>query len=291
MTALPNTAIQAPRPVGGVYRVGTLGRFYEAVLWRRRVATEQAFVRKVFRDGDALYAAYQKAQPIQRAVLRDGRALVHPDRVGLIATLIELWHHRGYTQGLYRPRPGDTVIDAGANVGVFSAYLLRDCPGVRVLAIEPALENIEYLRKNLTTFGGSEQDIIAAALGPEAGEAEFLIAHRSLDHRVISAEASAAASTGGAALNGNIVRVPVQTLDQIMEQAGVDRVALLKLDIEGGEYALMDGISDELLNRIDRIAIEPHPDLMGRPVEDLIQRLEPLFDVRWYGPLLQARRR
>lgn len=281
MTALPGTTPQDPSLAQGVYSVGTLGRFYEAILWRRRVATEHAFVRRTFQDGDALYDAYREGLPAQRAILRDGRALVHPDRLGLVATLIELWHHRGYTQGLYRPRPGDTVVDAGANVGVFTAYLLRACPQLRVLPIEPADENLAYLRQNITSFGGRPQDITAAALGPESGTAHFEIAERSLDHRVIDAPGQ----------TGRVVSVPVVTLEHVLDRAGVEHAALLKLDIESAEYALLDAITDQTLARFERIAIEPHPDLANRPAQDLIDRLQSQFDVRWYGPLLQAKRR
>lgn len=281
---------QATPSNAGTYRVGPVSRFYEAILWRRRVATEQAFVRKTFRDGQALYATYRAGQPIERVVLHDGRKLVHPNRVGLLATLIELWHHRGYTQGLYRPRPNDIVIDAGANVGIFSAYMLRACPQVRVLAIEPEQDNLGHLRQNLQSFGGNPDDITAAALGPEPGTAQFLIAERSLDHRVVT-EPKQAPPAQHANDSARVVDVPVVTLDQVMERAGADRVAMLKLDIESAEYALLDQISDALLSRFDHIAIEPHPNLAGRPAEDLIHRLQGLFDVRWYGPQLQAKRR
>jgi len=284
MTAIAQPQID-PAAARNTLRPGALGRFYEAVLWRRRVATEQAFVRRCFRDGDPLWRAHVEHQAITEVTLRDGRRLVHPDRIGLIDTLIELWHHRGYTQGLYRPKPGDTVIDAGANVGVFSAYLLRACPSLRMLPIEPAEENFGYLAQNLKAFGGDVQNITAAALGPEPGDAEFMIADRSLDHRVVAADAQSNDPSA------RIVKVPVVTLDEVMDKAGVKSVALLKLDIESAEYALLDGLCDKTLRRFERIAIEPHPEIVGRPAKDLIRRISPLFDVRWYGPLIQARRR
>lgn len=286
-TAVQPGLIDTARRAAASLREGGLNQWYEAVLWRRRVATQEAFVRKTFRDGAALLDALRCHRPVQKAVLRDGRVLVHPNRVGLIDTLIELWHHRGYTQGLYRPRAGDVVIDAGANVGVFSAFILRACPGARVLPIEPAQENLDCLRRNIETFGGRADDITAAALGAEPGEVSFLIASRSLDHRIVTTEEAQAADPS----SGTVSRVPVVTLEQVMERAGVDEIDLLKLDIESGEYALFDGVSDQTLRRCRRIAIEPHPDLAGRPAQDLINRIRHLFDVRWYGPLLQASRR
>jgi FkbM family methyltransferase len=284
MTALSNAIRdQDPHIAEDTLRVGAIGRFVEAILWRRRIATERAFVARNFRDGEAVYAAYKRGESHTRVTLADGRDIVHPDRFGLVPTLIELWHHRGYTQGLYRPRHGDVVVDAGANVGVFSAFILRTCPSVRVLPIEPAQENLPYLRENLATFGGDVQDLTAAALGPKAGVAHFQIAERSLDHRVVENLASAS--------EDRTVRVPVVTLEDVLAKARVDRVALLKLDIESAEYALLDTISDATLARFDRIAIEPHPKIAKRSDADLIRRLQGQFDVRWYGPLLQAKRR
>lgn len=281
MTTSATTTPLGVHPSAGVYRVGPLGRFYEAILWRRRVATERAFMSRTFREGAALYEGHRAGEYEQIVTLQDGRPIVHPDRAGLVATLIELWHHRGYTQGLYRPRAGDVVVDAGANVGVFSAFLLRACPAVRILAVEPAQENLTYLKHNLETFGGRGEDITAAALGPEPGTAHFQMSERSLDHRLVEASET----------SDRDVTVPVVQLEHVLEQAGVDRVSLLKLDIESAEYAMLDSISDATLRRFDRIAIEPHPNLAGRPAEDLIERLQGLFDVRWYGPLIQAKRR
>lgn len=286
MTAAPLTAIEPAAPAKLDYRQGVIARFYEGVLWRRRNATERTFVRRTCRDAEALLQAYDHQQPVTKAVLHDGRVLVHPEREGLVATLIELWHHRGYTQGLYQPRSGDVVIDAGANVGLFSAYLLRACPGLRVLPIEPAEENLGFLRQNLAAFDGDTDDITEAALGLEPGEAEFMIAHRSLDHRVVQPDKQIPLQKGS-----RVIKVPVVCLEQVMDNAGVKHVDLLKLDIESAEYALLDGISDDLLKRFDRIAIEPHPAVVNRPAEDLIHRLGSLFEVRWYGPLIQARRR
>ncbi|MEM6393795.1 MAG: FkbM family methyltransferase [Planctomycetota bacterium] len=286
-----------------------LNRWHEAVLWRRRVAAQGRFFRRVFRNGCELETAWREHRAATQAVLRDGRVLVHGDRPGLAETLVEVWHHRGYTQGLYRAggagglkrgkmagKQAAVVVDAGANVGVFAADVLRRQPGVRVLAIEPDAENLPALRANLSAFGGSETDIIAGALGPTSGEAVLVRSERSLDHRVAFDDVDVAEHRDqgpGRAVgaDGGSDRVEVVTLEGVMERAGVDRVALLKLDIEGAEYALLDAVSDAVLRRCERIAIEPHPRLTGRSVGELVERLEGLFEVRAYGPLLQARRR
>lgn len=286
-TAIP--ASVKPAPLDDTLRVGTLARFYEAVLWRRRVATQQAFIRRTFRDSDEILQAHDEELPLAKITLRDGRCLMHPDRPGLVDTLVELWHHRGYTQGLYRPKAGDVVVDAGANVGIFSAYLLRSCPTVRVLPIEPSPENLIYLKQNLATFGGNPEDIASTALGPESGEVDLILSERSLDHRVAAIDSDSASIASSPSVD--CVRVPVQTLEEVLDRAGVESAAFLKLDIEGAEYTLFDGIADATLRRFERIAIEPHPEIAKRPADDLIRRLSGLFDVRWYGPLIQARRR
>ena len=53
----------------------------------------------------------------------------------------------------------------------------------------------------------------------------------------------------------NIVK---NVLKEIFEENNLDRISLLKCDIEGGEYDLIPNIPDEYMSRIDKFMIEFH---------------------------------
>jgi FkbM family methyltransferase len=142
----------------------------------------------------------------------------------------------------YDVRPGDRlIIDAGANIGTFTLYALLNAPESRVIAIEPAPDTCERLRKVIHEHGFSSRCVIyQAALGPQDGST-------TMDLR----SESQFRSTGG----GN-TSVPVFTLDSIVQDAAVD---LLKLDIEGSEYSILAPAPPRCLKHIQRITMEYHP--------------------------------
>ena len=66
--------------------------------------------------------------------------------------------------------------------------------------------------------------------------------------------------------------VPTVCLDTIFERAGIERCAIVKLDAEGAEYAILRGASEVTLARIDRIVGEHHG-IKGGPAGDRRQAL------------------
>jgi len=156
---------------------------------------------------------------------------------------------KGIYDGLLPIAPGGTVVDLGANIGLASAYLLSTDSGLRVIAVEPEEENLDLLRRNLA---GSNAEIHAIAIAPVSGDVTLELATSST-HRI---SCDAEPRPGGR-------RVPALSLDDFAEHAGIDRVAALKVDIEGGEEALF-GRPWELLSRTDKLVIEVH-DPASRP--------------------------
>jgi FkbM family methyltransferase len=150
-----------------------------------------------------------------------------------------------------------TVIDAGAHVGLFA---LRAAVNARkVIALEPHPELHGLLRMNILGNGFDNIEAVPKALWVDGKEID-LIEH---SH---SAEASVFGKGGRA------FHVETTTLDAVVRDAG--RVDLLKLDIEGAEFEVLCGCSQETLAQIDRIVAELH--LAGRAsrLPDLVRRLQ-----------------
>jgi FkbM family methyltransferase len=145
---------------------------------------------------------------------------------------------------------GDTVIDAGANIGIASMWF--ESAGAKVIAIEPNPACVEALRRNVAAR------VLDCALGSQAGRATLtwdplVSSMGSLKGPAPMPVAAVAKDLGvprvavaGIELARRLTRrsaeVSVRTLAEIM--SGVARVDLLKLDVEGSERAALAGIDD-----------------------------------------------
>jgi FkbM family methyltransferase len=244
-------------------------RIRDGLAWRLRPWRRYAFLARSFRNGMTLVSQFRRGAPCERVVLWDGTELAHPpSRGGMLETILEIWHDQVYTGSFYRPAPGDVVIDAGANVGLFSVWFARRFPHCRVIAYEPFAENYQMLERNIRAAGVTNVEPHQAGLGGCSGFGHMAaVGPRSLDHRL------AVDSTNG---DGT---VPVQTFADVLRLAATPRIALFKVDIEGSEYDLFERAESEDLNLVDRFAIEFHEHV--RPgVLDLIKaKLTPTHDV------------
>jgi FkbM family methyltransferase len=120
-----------------------------------------------------------------------------------------------------------TVLDGGANAGLFAAFLAgRERRGggaalERYVGVEPDAEAFEFLRGQCDSLGLAERAcLIRAALRGSDGEVSFDTRPESWGRRV---------DEGGG------VRVEAVSVASALDRAGLDDVDLMKLDIEGSE--------------------------------------------------------
>lgn len=127
-------------------------------------------------------------------------------------------------------RPGDAVIDAGANVGVYSMFLARrvGTNGI-VFACEPDPTNLSRLRANLDRNSLSQVRVVPAALGDHEGVAHF----------------DTGQDTVGQVLrNGGGTEVRMTTIDAVVEGIAGEAVVAptyIKVDVEGYEAEVVGG--------------------------------------------------
>lgn len=149
-----------------------------------------------------------------------------------------------------------TVIDLGAHIGVFSLLAASRSPEVRVLAFEPGPDNARLLRRNaaMNPALAPHIEVHEAAAGAEAGTAYW-----QLDER----DPSGSHLVGDGA--GHEVRVV--GLRDVLEAASLP-IACVKIDIEGSEYALLDGSDAADWREIPAVLVELHPDPAGASSPD-----------------------
>lgn len=171
-------------------------------------------------------------------------------------------------------KPGMTVMDIGANIGYFTLLMATLVgPKGRVHAFEPNPKVLYRLRRNISANPGLSDGRIVVhpvALGDKHGEADFYCP-------VEGSEGVGGLKDIKRAPLDNIFRVPVLTLDTLVEENGIGAIDFIKMDIEGGELDVIRG-SDQTLKQIKPTilfeAFEMNTAAYGYRVFDILAYLE-----------------
>ncbi len=153
-------------------------------------------------------------------------------------------------------RPGMTVIDVGANHGMFSleaAHLIG--PGGVVHAFEPTPGTRQLLQNNLAVNGLSTVKVFASALGEMPGAARLRV-HKEMSglNTLATHEVTWNRQT---LVADEIIEVSVTTLDAHATAEGLDHIDFLKIDVEGFELGVIRGAHNLLrARRVDLILLE-----------------------------------
>jgi FkbM family methyltransferase len=145
----------------------------------------------------------------------------------------------------YDPRISDfnpnTIVDAGAHIGMASISFALKYPTARIIAIEPEPSNFAALVRNIAPYKMITP--IQAALWREDGE--------------VALGASNAHPKGAFQIVENSPqRVRAITMETAMRETGLDSIDLLKVDVEGAEIELFE--SCPWISNVQVVAIELH---------------------------------
>lgn len=126
--------------------------------------------------------------------------------------------------------PGDVIFDVGGNVGTSALLFSRlTGPGGRVFSFEPIFP--EVLSRTVRESGIENVRVIPRGVSDASGTAEFAVTDLGIDSRIASPSFA----------NGRRRRIDLITLDQFVEEAGLERVDFVKMDIEGAEELALRG--------------------------------------------------
>jgi FkbM family methyltransferase len=146
-----------------------------------------------------------------------------------------------------RPR---SVIDGGANVGYTALYLAKAYPEIeKIIAVEPESSNFSLLRENVD--GLSNVVAIQAALTDRSGPIKIM------DPGLGKWGFQVELITNGEDSFEDSFIVKGLTLAELMKAEDLERVDLVKIDIEGGEKELFEG-DTSWLGSVEALAVELH---------------------------------
>ena len=143
---------------------------------------------------------------------------------------------------------GDVVIDIGAHIGLFSIYLAKRWPVLKVFAFEAFPTNYRNCADNLQL-----NRVKNVVLSPKAVAKDDRVLSMATDPRN-SGGASVIVSTFEA--NGIVADITSMTLHQVFSLHEIRRCKLLKIDCEGMEYEILFGA--RVLDRVEYLVGEFH---------------------------------
>jgi len=182
----------------------------------------------------------------------------------------EIYNREDYFKGDCRIQPGDVVVDCGGNIGIF-ASIAFDMGASRVLSFEPFVDNYELNKKN-----NPNAEVFNLAVSNKTDDTiELLydtISGNGGGHTIIESELQRASH-----YEKKKIYVKTITLDDIISQNYIDHIDFLKVDTEGAELLIFEGLSDENLSKIRCIALEYHHNVFDYD-EDVYSRFQKRFN-------------
>jgi FkbM family methyltransferase len=142
------------------------------------------------------------------------------------------------------------IFDVGANIGITALYFACVYPKARIYCFEPLPDNVELLRYNTASFG-NRITVIPKGLSNQIGSFPY---RRSNDP----------VNFGGGGFHrlghdqSQTLSLPVTTAGHVCRELGIRQVDVFKIDTEGAELAVLQGIPLEILNQASALIGELH---------------------------------
>jgi len=142
------------------------------------------------------------------------------------------------------------IVDLGAGKGEFSSCILRKFPCCRIILVEPAPSQVKEIAKKFESQ--KKIEILEAAIGNKTNNnARFYLGknweenslHKSL---IVGKE------------DQTEIKIRVVTLKDIFSLYHLEKIDLLKVDIEGAEWDVLENFSKLDFERISQISVEFH---------------------------------
>lgn len=153
---------------------------------------------------------------------------------------------------------GDFAIDVGAHIGHHTVTIRRHVGSDgKVWAFEPNPQNVDYINKTLDGNGWENVELFPIALSDNESSDQLLVPN--------SGNTGSAFLPGANTADADTVdsyTVETRQLTSILNERQIDKINLLKIDVEGGETAIIRDISPHLSD-IETIILEFHTQMLN----------------------------
>jgi amino acid adenylation domain-containing protein/FkbM family methyltransferase len=208
----------------------------------------------------------------------------------------EVFQRQAYFRHGIRLRDGATVLDVGANIGLFSLFCTQACAAPRLNAVEPNPAVARRLAANLAAYAPGAR-VEQCGVGRAPGTARFtffsgysllsgLHADADVESAVVKSYVLNKARAGErgadefvkeaeallrARFQEEQLDVELRTVSQVIAREGVDHVDLLKINVEKAEVDVLAGIAAADWQKIDQLVAEIDLDENVAPIEQMLE--------------------
>lgn len=173
------------------------------------------------------------------------------------------------------------VIDIGANVGIFTMAVKLKAPKATVYAFEPIPDTFQVLEQNVRLLGCSDIHLYNVAIGSQdhvekaftffphmPGNSTAIPVLKDEQKQVMDQRFGKELSDF---LNQSETRVvQVRTLSSVIREQGITSVDFLKVDVEGGEISVLEGIEEMHWPIFKQVAVETHNAQLREQVSEIL---------------------
>lgn len=132
--------------------------------------------------------------------------------------------------------PSDAVVlDIGANIGLHSVYFSQKVPRGFVLAFEPSLETFQLLATNVV--GIENVSLLNVAISNQGGILDFFVASDNAYSGLMDTKRKSIR---------DVIKVPCMRVDDVLKNININRVDFVKIDVEGLELNVLQGMTQAI---------------------------------------------
>lgn len=221
-----------------------------------------------------------------RTLLPNGLEIVGLNRYETDYVYQEIFEDLSYLRHDISLADGDTVIDIGANIGLFSLFVMSRCKAPAIYAFEPSPRVFDLLQANCAAYGdpgrvhpfncgvsdkkGSaqftfyEHSSVFSSFHPD--EREDRAAVEAVVRNVMEQELAGASEVRDSdvqeltsdRLRAETIDCPLTSVSDIIRENGLRKINLLKIDAEKSELEVLRGIEEEHWPLVEQIVMEVH---------------------------------
>ncbi|WP_394836553.1 FkbM family methyltransferase [Pendulispora rubella] len=233
-----------------------------------------------------------------RLQLPNGLHVTHQNEAETRHFYSDIFDHRTYAKNGVTIEPGACVFDVGSNIGLFTLFAHTETKGnIRIFAFDPAPPIFEILSRNVAEHG-INATLVNCGISNRNAEAQFTFYPRSAGmssfHPDVAEEKHVLRSimrnqrqVGMAdvvdqvadyteeLLDARFEAVPftakLRRLSDVIREYGVEKIDLLKVDVQKCELEVLEGIDDADWSKIRQVVLEAHD------VDDRVHTIETLL--------------
>ncbi len=234
---------------------------------------------------------------LARFQLPNGLTVWHQNEAETRHFYEDIFDHRTYAKNGITLPDGATVVDVGGNIGLFTLFSHYEAKDVRVFTFEPAPPMFELLSRNVAEHG-VDATLFNIGVSDSESQATFTFYPRSSGmssfhpdeaeekhnlRTIIANQQKTDANAEVAELVADEELLDVRfeaieftatlrPLSAVIREQGIERIDLIKIDVQKSERQVIDGIADEDWPKIQQMVLEVH-DADGE-VARLVELLE-----------------